>query len=181
MYLVFDTETGGLDPKKHSLLTACFAFYDTDGTQLDKVSIKVRPPDGIYRVTAQALKINKINLVEHDSFPGTNETECAKVTALIDKYSAERKLNLLGHRLGFDMGFVEEHLPQLYKYIKEQTYKYTEDTACIAKFLGYGFKDLVSLASRLKIEASSDDAHNAEYDTELTAKIYFKLKELNRK
>ena len=62
--LFIDTETGGLYPDKHSLLTVAFAMYE-DGEVKAEAMWAIKSKD--YVVNAAALKINNINLVEHDS------------------------------------------------------------------------------------------------------------------
>ena len=65
-FLAIDTETGGIGSDK-SLLTAYFLILDKDFKIVDDLLLLTRPEDGVYRVTSDALKINGINLIEHDS------------------------------------------------------------------------------------------------------------------
>ena len=111
-YVVYDTETGGLSADKHSLLTAYFKIVDQNLRELDGLSLKIKPKDGIYRVTPIAMKINKIDLVKHDAeavLPG----EARKlVMAFLSKHSAggESKLTPVGHNVVFDEEFVQTQL-----------------------------------------------------------------------
>lgn len=64
-YLVLDTETGGIGPEV-SLLSAYFRVLDENLNLLDELELFLKPNDGLYKVTAEALGINKIDLVEHE-------------------------------------------------------------------------------------------------------------------
>ena len=64
-YLVLDTETGGIGPDV-SLLTVYLGVLDENLNLLDELELFLKPNDGIYKTTAEALGINKINLVEHE-------------------------------------------------------------------------------------------------------------------
>jgi oligoribonuclease (3'-5' exoribonuclease) len=44
-YIWFDTETGGLNPKIHSLLTAYFAIVDKDLNLIAELSLQLKPSD----------------------------------------------------------------------------------------------------------------------------------------
>lgn len=61
-YIVLDTESGGLDPQVHSLLSVGAVVWE-DGRILDETEILVLEDPII--VTAKALEVNRINLVEH--------------------------------------------------------------------------------------------------------------------
>lgn len=65
MYFFIDTETGGLTPDC-SLLTFDGTLLDENLNVLESVSYKIKPDDGIYHIQAGALKVNKINIIEHD-------------------------------------------------------------------------------------------------------------------
>ncbi len=66
LYIAIDTETGGLDIET-TLLTAAFIVFDEDFKQQGTLYLCVKPDDGIYRVTAQGLAVNGINIVKHDA------------------------------------------------------------------------------------------------------------------
>ena len=64
-YLALDCETGGFEGT--SLLSLYCGVYDESFTLLDELELFLRPKDHIYRVTAEALTINKINLIDHET------------------------------------------------------------------------------------------------------------------
>lgn len=63
-YLVMDCETGGFEGT--SLLSFYFGVLDENFNVLDELELFLRPKDRIYKVTAEALGVNKINLIEHE-------------------------------------------------------------------------------------------------------------------
>lgn len=65
MYLFLDCETGGLS-ENTSLLTLSMIVTDEKFVTLDELDWRLKPEDGIYVVTAQALSVNKIDLIDHD-------------------------------------------------------------------------------------------------------------------
>jgi DNA polymerase-3 subunit epsilon len=60
--LFIDTETGGLDPNKHSLLSLAMVIWE-DMEIIDSQEILIN--DGILSATKEALSINKIDLEKH--------------------------------------------------------------------------------------------------------------------
>jgi len=78
MFLALDTETGGIGPDKSLLTLYAVALDDNlnpvafSGDDFKvaggilELDLKLKPDDGIYRVTGEALGINGINLSEHD-------------------------------------------------------------------------------------------------------------------
>lgn len=65
MYIAFDCETTGLH-EDSDLLTVWFGIYNSNFKLLDELELYTKPDTGFYKVQAQALEVNKINLVEHD-------------------------------------------------------------------------------------------------------------------
>ena len=61
-YLFLDTETGGLDPRLHSLLSLGLVAGDPGGVA---ESLEILVGHATYAVTGGGLKVNRIDLVEH--------------------------------------------------------------------------------------------------------------------
>lgn len=65
-YLVLDCETGGFEGT--SLLSVYLGVYSEENfTLLDELEMFMRPKDHIYMITAEALTVNGINLIEHET------------------------------------------------------------------------------------------------------------------
>ena len=65
MYLAFDTETTGITPTKHNLLTVCFIYLNEDLEEIDRLNLSIKYND--YTITIKAMEINKIDLIKHNS------------------------------------------------------------------------------------------------------------------
>lgn len=175
MYLFMDAETGGLTPK-HSLLTlSCIAVDDNFnivpiGGHDPGLYLRIRHDE--YALTAGALAVNQINLVEHNE-KGV-DLKIAK-DMLIDFASracmATNKKRLIpaGHNVSFDVQFVRAYLFDDYEWNKFFTYPFL-DTAAIARFFtaagrydGAGYS-LGALRRRFAPHADGQALHDAETD-----------------
>jgi len=184
-YLALDTETGGLD-YDCSLLTAYFVVLDSDmKTVLGELELKVKPnAKAPYRVTVEALGINKINLLEHDKVAVT-ESEAGK--QLMDFLQAHNqdgrnKLIPIGQNVIFDEMFIWEHLLSKANWQKFVSYRRL-DTGTVAEFLRYTGHiptdvkgSLVAIASFLDV--NFPNAHDAKADTLATVRVLRKMKKL---
>jgi hypothetical protein len=110
-YIAFDCESGGTTPDR-SLLTVYFEILDGKLEQLASLDLKIKPNDDVYSVTAEALGVNKIDLVKHDAEAiyekkaGTLLYEFLK----LHSQNGQLKLTPLGHGVHFDIKFVTAHL-----------------------------------------------------------------------
>jgi len=137
--LAYDTETGGLEAGKHSLLTAYFCVIDPKTYEMiDEIDLKVKPDDGKYNVTPKAIEINGIDLEEHDKVAMTY-TEANKVLkAFLVKNKIKGKRNhyiSLGQNVGFDMNFLKASILSEAEFKSHGIYHGTLDTKSIVDFL----------------------------------------------
>lgn len=102
--LSLDTETGGTGSDV-SLLTLGMIVCQSNGDILDSTHIKMIPDDGIFRVTGQALSINKINLSEHEKDAIPYKKCGTLIYDFINKWSdkGSDKLMPLGKNVYFDI------------------------------------------------------------------------------
>lgn len=103
-FVALDNETGGLTSDT-SLLTSFLAILDADLNIVDELELLVKPDDGIYRVNAEALNINKINLLEHDKKAIPYSQAGAPLYEFLRKHSdnGANKLVPFGHNVMFDI------------------------------------------------------------------------------
>lgn len=136
LYLPFDTETGGLG-KEVALLSAHFAVCDAQWNLIDELDILSKPNDEQYIVTARALEINKINLIEHDKVALTYSEVGAKLRTFLWKYSDNGKVKLIpmGKNVGFDVTKVTDN------YLGAKTWN---------QFVSYRQYDITTLVIYLK-------------------------------
>jgi DNA polymerase III epsilon subunit-like protein len=182
-YIAFDAETGGTETTT-SLLTLYLCVLDEHFNVVADLDLKVKPNAGApYVITAEALRINKINLGEHDVTAST-EGECAQeLRAFLWNHSMNGKVKLvpIGHNVGFDEDFIFAHLLGKKAWNNYVSYRKL-DTAAIAQFLKASGKlpesvpgSLGSLVEHLNLRFDSAGAHNAKADTLATVDV---LKEM---
>lgn len=105
---IIDTETGGLDPQEHSLLSFAVSFWppSTPGPTLD-----VRVRENPYRVTPGALKVNKIDLIEHDAVAVEPATAWAQLIAFLsgqkDLLKVAGRYVVGYHNAPFDIAYMQ--------------------------------------------------------------------------
>jgi len=190
-YLLIDTETGGRFPEKCTPLSLYAEVLDENlepHRSLDwSLDLKIKPDDGIYRVEAEGLEVNGINLVEHDKTAITCSQAGRELRSFITgarvclSYSAESKMTLLGHNVSFDARVVTSHLMQDFPmYVSYRTL----DTATIVRFLQEQKKlpenigSLGSLLKHFEIAIGARERHTAKGDARATLQLYKKLRSL---
>lgn len=185
--IAMDTETGGI-PDEVSILTAYFALCKLENNILtieDELDLKIKPDNRVYRITAESLEINKINLVNHEK---NAIFEKAAGQLLYKKLSewygiAKDKLIPLGHNIGFDIRKITTTLLTKGNWDNFVSYR-TLDTCTIAQFFRLSGKlpdglscSVVNLSEFFQISVDGA-AHEAKYDTLVTIEIFNHLKKL---
>lgn len=176
-YLACDVESGGVDSKKQSILTAYLAVLDSNFNIIDELELAVKPNDGNYVVTAEAMNINKINLIEHDAKAITESEAGGKLRDFLiqnNKDGAD-KLIPVGHNVKFDIIFMGDKLLNIRTIEKYVSYRYL-DTGVLAQALKAIGKipesvsgSLGSLVSHYKINPG--EFHTARGDTLMTIEV----------
>lgn len=180
-YIALDVETGGLT-QDVSLLTAYFAFIrrcdNGDMVKLDDLDLKIKPNDDIYRVTAESLEINQIDLKQHNKIAITEKQAGTKLYDKLRLWYADSddKLIPIGHNVAFDIRRVTNTLVSVGSWEQYVSYRVL-DTCTIAQFLrlrGDLPKDLscslVNLSNYFNVEVDGLP-HEAKYDTLSTVKV----------
>lgn len=165
-FLAFDCESGGIG-EEVSLLTAHFAVCDTKWNIIDELPLALKPKEvddtggAIYKVAAQALVINGINIIEHDKIAITKAEAGQQLRAFLWKYKPKQGwLMPMGKNIEGDVKWVNQHVlgsPEWRKYVSYRTYDITtlitylkrtgklpqdapESLEGMAKFIGFNFK-----------------------------------------
>lgn len=175
-YLATDTETGGVTSGV-SLLTVYFAVLDASLNVIDELQLKLKPSDGIYHVTGEALGVNRIDLVEHDKAAITKSEAGALLYNFLNKHSPQgaTKLIPVGHNVAFDLQIIYSEL--LNKQTMQRFVSYRMlDTGVIAQFLK--LTDVIpeevsgGLGSLVKLfGVEQREAHNEKADTLMTVDV----------
>ncbi len=175
-YAFIDTETGGLGLDA-SLLTISIILTNANFKILGELNLKCRPEDRVYRVTAEALSINKIDLIEHDKDAITYKAGGTEIYRFLNNVAVtgQEKIIPVGKNVNFD-------LIQLWdKCISKNTWE---------QFISYRVLDLSSvgqflisagLVNRLKSSSLSayceyygievEGLHDARADNIMTMKL----------
>jgi len=103
-YLFLDTETGGLDLDRHSLLSIGLAVGD-DGALQDSLEILVRHEP--YVVSAGGMAVNRIDLVRHHEAALEQEEALATLETFTERhFPGGGPITLVGHNVAFDRNFL---------------------------------------------------------------------------
>lgn len=105
--VVLDTETGGLSPKEHSLLSIAGIAWNPNRQPQPLFSFFIKEAQ-IY-TTPKAMEVNRVDLrrVEAEGLTPQEAVEGIRY-ALDHHYGPSREpVMLCGHNIGFDVGFVE--------------------------------------------------------------------------
>lgn len=180
-YIAFDTETSGLESTKCNLLTVCFIVLDSDLIEIDRLNISLKQVS--YYINVEALKVNNINLVKHHDNSIYIMDARNKLHNFLNKYKTQYSLIPIGHNIKFDISFIKSSgLLTDNEYLKYISFN-SIDTISIAQFLKLSGKlptqqslSLVNLCKYAELNEVKNNAHTAEYDTEMTVKllIYFR-------
>lgn len=180
MYIALDTETGGIGPDV-SLLTAYFAILDANLNIIDELSLAIKPDDHIYHVTAEALNINKINLIEHEAVATTAGAAGKQLREFLIENSNNGSLKLIpvGHNVHGDLEKIYSEVLNRKEAQNYISYRLL-DTGVIAQFMKACGRlpetisgSLGSLVEHFNVQKR--EAHNAKNDTLMTVAV---LKEM---
>ena len=180
-YLFLDTETGGLDPSSHSLLTLGLVVGDATGLK-DQLELAIRHEP--YVVSGGGMKVNRIDLAAHHETALSPEAALEALDAFLDRhFEREASLTLVGHNIAFDRAFLGAFLASQHRDLEPRFHHRCVDTFAVAAAL----RD----AGRLNIPKLSSDAlfahfqveppealrHTALGDAVATFRLYWKLVE----
>jgi DNA polymerase III epsilon subunit-like protein len=190
-FFFFDTETGGLDPTEHSLLTLAYAIVDYSDTTkqfstlLEKELAIVEPPE-IQKVTEYALKVNRIDLEKHNQMGISPQAALEIIMEDIRQYYTLRNdfLNVTpaGHNVHFDIGYMK----RLFRIVNgavepgnyEKVFNHRPfDTCSTIRFLdmagvtSVGKADLDSAMTYYGVTMNEADRHTALGDIRATVQV----------
>jgi len=182
-YFLFDCETGGINPK-NSLFSLYGIILNNELQQIDEIHLKIKPDNGLYQLSAEALKINKIDIVGHNEIAVAESLASSTFYDFACKHALRDKLVPAGHNLSLDIRFVKKHLLKEDNPDGDNWGKFFShrrlDTATIAHFLILSGKlpsnldcSLESLARYFEFDYSG--AHDEKFDAHLTLDVLKKL------
>lgn len=135
--LVIDTETGGIDPDRHSLLSIAAVVW-ADGRIESEIQILVGEAD--VTVTARALEINRIDLVEHVRGAVPPAEALSRLLEFVAEHfrlelESGEQVVLVGHNVAFDVGFLRRLCRLAGSDFPSQFSHRMLDTASVLRFL----------------------------------------------
>lgn len=175
VYVVLDTETGGLNPKIHSLLEIS-AFIWRPFKEI-KPLFDTYVKEGEICTVPKALEINQIDLneVQEKGLSPRETVVLIKKTLNKELGQARKPVKIIAHNSSFDYGFLE----RLYKFaglsIHDDFYNRTIDSSSILEFMlltgqvkgRRASADVLFEAADIKLNDSQ--RHRAHYDAFATA------------
>lgn len=178
-----DCETGGLEGDV-SLLTAYFAILNKNLELTDELDLKLIPDDGIYKVTGQALSINKIDLTKLAQEAITyKEAKTQLYNFLNFNYNGEQLIPI-GQNINFDVAFIKGVIISKGSWESFVSHR-PLDTMYIATYLKALGKlpaeqsvSLSNLVEYFNIVLPEGEAHEARYDTIATVEVLRQLLEI---
>ncbi len=178
-YLFLDTETGGLDPQRHSLLSLGLVVGDAAGIA-ESLEILVRHEP--YVVTGGGMKVNRIDLAAHHERALAPAAALEALDAFLDRHFAPAaRATLVGHNVAFDQAFLSRFLLTLGRDPEGRFHHRLVDTHSIASALrDAGRLELSRLSSdtlfeHFGIQVPAEKRHTALGDTLATFELYWKL------
>jgi DNA polymerase III alpha subunit (gram-positive type) len=180
-YLVVDTETGGLDPEKQSILSIAGVAWQANKCLEPLFDFYICEEE--IETTKRALEVNKIDLevVKEEGY-GPYEAVKEIKKALNKRFTHDRKpIMLVGHNIAFDIGFIK----RLYNQAGQDYYSDFKDraldTATILEFFMIageieGFRASADVLFKATgVEIDEKDRHTAKGDAVATAKAIDEL------
>lgn len=181
--LFIDTETGGINPDKHSLLSIGMVIWDPQKGNLYEREVYLKNKE--YSITKSAIRINHINIAEHQ-----NEAVSAKEAVEIFRdvknsfFSDYSAIPLAGHNITFDIQFLRKLFADCNRSFEKAFLHRSVDTYSIMRFL----VDCGRLPDTVKSSASAfnyfgivvQGRHTALGDAIATMELYEKMLQIGR-
>ncbi len=189
--LIIDTETGGLDPQLHSILSLGAVIWEDGFIHPDVFEVYIKEP--VLHLTEGAMKVNKITLEKIFSEGLTPSDAILKFIEFVSKHDLKQNISLGGQNISFDIGFTKRLWLQ-YDFSRpgkpafipyEQMFSHrTIDILSITRFLMLAGRiksesaGLDSICKYFDIPYTKDERHTALGDALLTAKVLTRLMEM---
>ena len=176
--IVIDTETSGLRPNQHQILTIGMVLIDVAPKKLefvDESHLFVKHKE--YHLSKTAMRINGIDIQEHDKKGIFPKFACKSVNNFLDEHSL-RKTPIVGHNVHFDKNFLkvlfqEEGLELPFHHEKEDTRYIWERLRRQGLISPDKNAKLGTIAEHFGVDYTK--AHDALADCKITAQVYHKL------
>lgn len=184
-YLFVDTETGGLDPARHSLLSIGLVVGDPGQV---RHSLEVFLKHDTYVVDGGSMKVNRIDLARHHASAMDAPTARAVLEVFLQQYFPCRNepITLVGHNVAFDRAFLQRWWEaQGLPFEPRFSHRLVDTHSIAAGLRDAGRLDLEDLSSsalfaHFGIAIPEEQRHTALGDALGTFELYWKLVERAR-
>ena len=183
-YLAIDTEHGGfLEGRPLTLFEVYMGVYSPDFKLIDELELKLMPDDGICNITAEAMAVNKIDIIKHAKQAIPYKEAKPLVFDLIHKNSdgGASKLIPLGRNVGGDIDIIRREIISRGAWGNHVSYRIL-DSASVAQF--FRAKGLIGPEVKGALGALCKhfgvkliDAHTAKADAVASAMLIKKMLE----
>jgi DNA polymerase III epsilon subunit-like protein len=186
-FITIDNETGGIEKDK-SLLTVYAGVFDVNFKFVDELYLYLKPPDDAYIVTAEALRINRINLIEHQTKAVPYKEGATKLYDFIKKHSEDGKNRLVpvGQNVTFDIDHIHDKLILKKNWDKFCSYRIRDTGILAGSMQDAGMIDeavsggLYTLLDYFGVPYVKEELHDARVDALKTLELYQKMIEFMR-
>jgi len=173
--VIIDTETGGIDPLKDSILTLAAVIWE-NGEISDQMELHIKESPIV--AEPEALRINRINLEDIRKYGLEPRAAVEHFETFLNKsFDLQAEVVLAGHNIAFDIAF----LKRLYRlagreYPKRFSHR-TFDTASVLRYLNLGSvihtTDVSSNTAfaYFNVSPSEEKRHSALADALATARL----------
>ncbi len=179
--LFIDTETGGVNPNKHSLLSIGMVAWDVELGIIDSIELFVK--NNSYIFTKEAQKINKFNKTEHEKKAITHKKIIEEIKRFCTiNFPTDTLVPLAGHNTQFDVGFLKFFLANNNVSYGNLFSHRILDTYSILRYLVYLGKIEDNISSSAKafkyFDISVKERHSALDDALATVELFNALLKL---
>lgn len=173
--LFIDTETGGVNPNKHSLLSVGIVVWDAKEGIVYSNEMLIKSKE--YVVTSTAQRINHFNPKVHDETSIEPKDFFASIEKIYNQFFHDyQDIPLGGHNTQFDIGFIRKLYEDNGRSYEKTFSHRVVDTFSILKFLcdsGKLHLDYISSAKAFKkFGIVVNGRHTALGDAIATAQLY---------
>jgi DNA polymerase III subunit epsilon len=182
--LLIDTETGGLDPNVHSILSVAALVLNYDGQVIDEYySLVNEAEEGFITATEEALTINGLTRKKCWDEGLTPAAIVRELLAVLKSHDMEEGITLVGHNVGFDRGFLKRlfdkaHAADVFGDVFSHRMICTQSGAGLLDQAGVIRLTSTSLDGVCKffgITLDRSNGHHAMTDAKATAEVFRRL------
>ena len=179
--LFVDTETGGLDPNKYSLLSIGLVVWDSNDGVLFEKEMLIKHKE--YHVSTSAQRINHFDLQIHEQTAIPSKTAIDVLYEIKDQFFDDKAtIPLAGHNVSFDILFIRKFFQDNKRSFEKLFSHRSVDTYSIVRFLVDCRRLPESVNSSAKAFShfgiTVQGRHTSLGDARATAELYEKMTKL---